>query len=58
MSIDIGDLVTFSLPTLPVGELTGVVEDVSNYPMVRVKVTQGNIIGCTFIISADKCVVH
>ena len=56
--LEIGDLVTFSLPTFPVGTLTGIVEDISNYPKVKVKVTQGNIIGCTFVIDANICLVH
>ena len=58
MSIEIGDLVTFSLPTLPVGNLTGIVEAIIDYPKIKVKVTQGNVVGCTFIIDANICTVH
>ena len=41
-----------------VGNLTGVVEDTDNYPKVKVKVTKGNVIGCTFVIDASICTVH
>lgn len=56
--ITVGDVVTFSLQTMPVGNLTGTVINIDKYPMIQVKVTQGNIIGCTFYVNAYDCLVH
>ena len=59
LQLEIGDVVTFFLPAFPVvGKLTGIVEDIDNYPKIKVKVTKGNVIGCTFIIDASICTVH